>query len=116
MLFKAESAERGPRKMATQKTSTMDDERRFRPGFCERLQSSLSLSLPFHRGQPHATMGEPLELQSHHLCTSSSKKNGCLRSACEKICWLVRTDLASGTCEEDLWEGDVRARFWREDV
>ena len=49
MLFKGESAERGPRKMALQKTSTTDDERSFRPGFCERLQSSLSLSLPFHR-------------------------------------------------------------------
>lgn len=52
--------------------------------------------------------------KSHHICAPSFKKIGHLHSACEKICWLVRVDLASGlderrggkwTCEEDCERG-----------
>ena len=51
--------------MATEKTSTMDDNDRFRPV----TEFFVTPSFPFTGSRPHTAMGEPLELQNRHLWT-----------------------------------------------
>jgi hypothetical protein len=114
MLSTGEISERGPRKMAMEKTSTTDDEVRFWLCFANFywvLCRHPSLSI----GVDHMPLWES---RSNFKATTYSlplpKLNGHLRSACKKTCWLVRTDLESGhderwggkwTCEEDCKRG-----------
>ena len=73
MLLKGEFAERGLKnlKVIMEKTSTTDDEGRFRPGFCRRLWSTLSHpSSPWNESRSDATSLKRLE---HGMKENTSK-------------------------------------------
>jgi hypothetical protein len=83
--FWRDNTEGGPRKLATEKISAVDDERRFRPAFRGRLRTGFSVapSFPFKRSRlkaacaglsgflsnTHFGIRDPPGLRSGHQCT-----------------------------------------------